>query len=140
MQTTIFSAAEESEKNPAAAGAIRNHRLQRAEEYIHTHLRDEFSLLDLAEATGTSPSTLLRTFNTHHAVSPMQYVKMLRLEAVRRSLLDSDPLRGTVGGIASEYGFRQLGRFSADYRKVYGELPSVTLRRHRHRLSDTKGL
>ena len=70
----------------------------------------------------------------------MQYVKMLRLQAVRRFLLDSDPLSGTVGGVASEYGFRQLGRFSADYRMVYGELPSVTLRRHRHRLSDTKGL
>ena len=139
MQTTIFSAAEE-EKNPAAAGAIRNHHLQRAEQYIHTHLKDGFSLLDLAEATGTSPSTLLRTFNTHHGVSPMQYVKMLRLQAVRRALLDSDPLSGTVSGVASEYGFRQLGRFSADYRKVYGELPSVTLRRHRHRLSDTKGL
>jgi AraC-like DNA-binding protein len=140
VQTTIFSAAEEAEKNPAAAGAIRNHHLQRAEEYIHTHLREEFSLLDLTEATGTSPSTLLRTFNTHYGVSPMQYVKLLRLEAVRRSLLDSDPLSGTVSGVASEYGFRQLGRFSADYRKVYGELPSVTLRRHRHRLSDQKGL
>jgi transcriptional regulator GlxA family with amidase domain len=140
VQATIFSATEEAEKNPAAAGAIRNHHLQRAEECIHTHLRDEFSLLDLTEATGTSPSTLLRTFNTHHGVSPMQYVKMLRLQAVRRALLESDPLRGSVGGIASEYGFRQPGRFSADYRKVYGELPSVTLRRYRHRLSDTKGL
>lgn len=134
MQTTIFSAADEAERNPAAAGAIRNHRLQRAEEYIHTHLREEFSLLDLAEATGTSPSTLLRTFNTHHGISPMQYVKLLRLQAVRRSLLDSDPQRGTVGGIASEYGFRQLGRFSAEYRRVFGELPSVTLRHHQHRL------
>jgi len=70
----------------------------------------------------------------------MQYVKLIRLQAVRRSLLDSHPLSGTIGGVASEYGFSQLGRFSADYRKVYGELPSVTLRRHRHRLSDTKGL
>lgn len=70
----------------------------------------------------------------------MQYVKLLRLEAVRLSLLDSDPLGGTVSGVASEYGFRQLGRFSAEYRKVYGELPSVTLRRHRNRLSDKKGL
>jgi len=134
VQTTIFSAAEEAEKNPAAAGATRNQHLQRAEEYIHTHLRDEFSLLDLAEATGTSPSTLLRTFNTHHGVSPMQYVKRLRLEAVRRSLLAADPQNGTVGRVASEFGFRQLGRFSAEYRRVFGELPSMTLRHHQHRL------
>ena len=131
MQTTIFSAAEEAEKNPAAAGAIRNHRLQRAEEYIHTHLRDEFSLLDLAEATGTSPSTLLRTFNTHHGVSPMQYVKRLRLKAVRRSLSFADPQTTTVGHVAVDFGFRQLGRFSAQYRDAFGEFPSVTLRRYR---------
>ena len=140
MESTTFTTAVEAEKNHATGGVAANHRLQRAKEYIHAHLREVFSLHDLAEAVGTSPSTLLRTFNTHHGVSPMQYVKLLRLEAVRRSLLDSDPLGGTVSGVASEYGFRQLGRFSAEYRKVYGELPSVTLRRHRHRLSDTKGL
>lgn len=140
MQNAIFSAADDAETNPAAGGVAANHHMQRAEEYIHAHLRDAFSLHDLAEAVGTSLSTLLRTFNTHHGVSPMQYVKLLRLEAVRRSLLDSDPLNGTVSGVASEHGFRQLGRFSADYRQVYGELPSVTLRRHRHRLSDTNGL
>jgi len=140
MQTTTISAAEEAEQKPSAGGGVQNHYLQQAEDYIRANLRAPFSLRDLTETTGTSPSTLLRAFNTHHGVSPMQYVKMLRLQAVRRSLLDSDPLRGTVGGIASEYGFRQLGRFSADYRKVCGELPSVTLRRHRRGLSDTKGL
>jgi AraC family ethanolamine operon transcriptional activator len=70
----------------------------------------------------------------------MQYVKLLRSEAGQKSLLEFDPPSGTVSGVASEYDFRQLGRFSAEYRKVYGELPSVTLRRQRHRLSDTKGL
>jgi len=90
--------------------------------------------------TGDFEPAELRTFNTHHGVSPIQYVKLIRLEAVRRSLANSDPLSITVGGVASEFGFRQLGRFSAEYRKVYGEIPSVTLRRHRHRLSNTKGL
>jgi len=142
VELTTLTTAEEADKYHATGGVAANRHLQRAEEYIHAHLRDAFSLRDLAEAAGTSPSTLLRTFNTHHGVSPMQYVKRIRLEAVRRSMVDSDRPSITVGGVASEYGFRQLGRFSAEYRKVYGELPSVTLRRHRHRhrLSDTKGL
>jgi len=134
MQNATISAADDAEANPTAGGVAADHHLQRAEEYIHTHLRDEFSLLDLAKATGTSPSTLLRSFNTHHGVPPMQYVKRLRLEAVRCSLLAADPQNGTVGRVASEYGFRQLGRFSAEYRRVFGELPSVTLRHHQHRL------
>ncbi len=138
MQITTISSTKEAEKNPAAAGAIRNHHLQRAEEHIHTHLRDEFSLLDLTEAAGTSPSTLLRTFNTHHGVSPMQYVKRLRLEAVQRVLRDADPNSHSVGRVAAEFGFRQMGRFSGDYRRAFGELPSVTLRRSRQ--SGPRGL
>ena len=129
-----MAAAKEAETTPATGGAAENHHLRRAEDYIHSHLRETFSLLDLIEAAGTSPSTLLRTFNAHHGVSPMQYVKRLRLKAVRRSLLAADPQNVTVGRVASEFGFRQLGRFSAEYRRVFGELPSVTLRHHQHRL------
>jgi len=140
MELMTLTTAVEAKKDEATGGVAENQHLQKAEEYILAHLRVAFSLHDLAEAAGISPSTLLRIFNTHHGLSPMQYVKLFRLEAVRRSLLNSDPLNGTVSDAASEYGFRQLGRFSAEYRKVYGELPSVTLRRHPHRLSETKGL
>jgi len=105
--------------------------MQSAEDYIHAHLKESFSLLDLTEAVGTSPSSLLRAFNTHHGVSPMQYVKRLRLQAVRRSLSSADPQTTTVGHVAVDFGFRQLGRFSAQYRDAFGEFPSVTLRRNR---------
>ena len=134
MQMESMAAAKEAEKMPATSGAAGNHHLRRAEDYIRSHLREEFSLLDLIEAVGTSPSTMLRTFNAHYGIPPMQYVKRLRLEAVRRSLLAADPQNGTVGRVASEFGFRQLGRFSAEYRSVFGELPSVTLRHYQHRL------
>jgi transcriptional regulator GlxA family with amidase domain len=131
MQLTSSLAAEEAEKRSAVAGVVADTLLQRAEDYIHAHLKESFSLLDLTEAVATSPSTLLRTFNTHHGVSPMQYVKRLRLKAVRRSLSFADPQTTTVGHVAVGFGFRQLGRFSAQYRDAFGEFPSVTLRRHR---------
>ena len=81
--------------------------------------------------TGDFEPAKLRTLNTHHGVSPMQYVKRLRLKAVRRSLSFADPQTTTVGHVAVDFGFRQLGRFSAQYRDAFGEFPSVTLRRHR---------
>jgi len=57
-------------------------------------------------------------------MSPMKYVKQIRL----------DNGSTTVTYVAMDHGFFQLGRFSADYRRAFGELPSVTLLRHHHRL------
>jgi transcriptional regulator GlxA family with amidase domain len=135
-----LTASGERAKNHTTGGVAANRHLQRAEEYIHAHLSDAFSLHDLAEATGTSPSTLLRIFSFHFGVSPMQFVKRLRLDATRRTLLHADPEILTVGQVAGQFGFRQLGRFAGDYRRMFGELPSATLRRHRPRLSHTKGI
>jgi len=67
-------------------------------------------------------------------MSPMKYVKQIRLESAQRALLAADNGSTTVTCVAMDHGFFQLGRFSADYRRAFGELPSVTLLRHHHRL------
>ena len=51
-----------------------------------------------------------------------------RLEGVRRALSDAGTRPTTVTGVATDYGFCELGRFAATYRKAFGEMPSVTLR------------
>lgn len=128
MQIEDLSTAKEPLKRPIAKVVDHSNRLELAEAYVRRHLKGSFSLLDLSRASGTSPSTLLRLFNAHHGVSPMQYVKRMRLEAVRQSLLAANPLTVTIGRVASAYGFRQMGQFSAHYRNAFGELPSETLR------------
>jgi AraC-like DNA-binding protein len=52
---------------------------------------------------------------------------MLRLSQARRALLGADAKRATVTEIATCFGFVELGRFSVEYRKVFGESPSQTL-------------
>lgn len=60
-------------------------------------------------------------------VSPMQYLKDLRLERASAELLGGST---HVAGVALRWGFGHLGRFSADYRARFGEYPSETVRRH----------
>jgi AraC-like DNA-binding protein len=50
------------------------------------------------------------------------------MHLARRALRQADPLATTVTVIATEHGFWDLGRFAAVYRKLFGELPSETLR------------
>lgn len=53
----------------------------------------------------------------------------MRLARVRDALLAADPVGASVTAAATAWGFTHLGRFSEAYRRRYGELPSVTLRR-----------
>jgi AraC-like DNA-binding protein len=51
------------------------------------------------------------------------------MSLVRRNLRQADRDTATVSEIARRSGFRDLGRFAANYRGAFGELPSVTLQR-----------
>jgi AraC-like DNA-binding protein len=61
--------------------------------------------------------------------SPVSYARLRRLNLVRSALMRSDPSTASIATIAKAYGFSEAGRFAAAYRSVFGEAPSVTLRR-----------
>ena len=61
-------------------------------------------------------------------MSPHRYLWLRRMNLARRSLSRAGPGKATVTSIATEHGFWELGRFSVEYRKLFGETPSTTLR------------
>lgn len=73
-----------------------------------------------------------RTLQNHfHAVlgqSPAEFLKAVRLNACRRALRTAAPGE-TVQEIAERWGFFHMGHFSQDYKTLFGEAPSQTLRR-----------
>jgi AraC-like DNA-binding protein len=64
-------------------------------------------------------------------MGPKQYLLLRRMNLARHALSVGDPLVTTVTEVATEHGFWQFGRFAGDYKFLFGELPSVTLRRQR---------
>ena len=60
-------------------------------------------------------------------MSPQRYLRLRRMQRVRRALSFADPTSATVTAIATAHGFWELGRFAGVYRSLYGELPSQTL-------------
>ncbi len=103
--------------------------LEKVEAYIRANTSEHLTLADLVTVSNTSASSLLRAFRIHRGTSPMKYAKQIRLESAQRALLAARSGITTVTDVAMDHGFFQLGRFPADYRRVFGELPSETLGR-----------
>ena len=84
---------------------------------------------DLAAASGVAERTLRKHFREFVGYSPLAYGRRLRLSAVRDELV-RNPDDAAITEIATRHGFNHLSRFSREYRRCFGELPSSTVRRH----------
>ncbi|ORV56572.1 hypothetical protein AWC05_10200 [Mycobacterium florentinum] len=83
----------------------------------------------LAERSYVSVRTLQQAFRDHLGITPMAYLREVRLGRAHQMLLESDPARVTVASVAYRWGFTNLGRFATAHSARYGESPSETLRR-----------
>lgn len=114
---------------PPVLALPRNARLRAAVEYIHAHAAEPVTVTDLSEASGLSVRSVQESFRRVFDVSPLTYLRHVRLDHVRAELLESGPQAGAVGDVARRWGFAHLGRFSASYAERFGEYPKQTLRR-----------
>ncbi|ACK53531.1 MAG TPA: helix-turn-helix domain-containing protein [Thauera aminoaromatica] len=102
----------------------------RARAYMEAHIDEPITVADLCIELGISRRTLQYSFQDVLDLNPVKFLRAIRLNAVRRSLKAADPNgRGTVADIAARWGFWHLSHFSAEYKTMFGELPSDTLRR-----------
>ncbi|UPJ58443.1 helix-turn-helix domain-containing protein [Bradyrhizobium sp. 192] len=81
----------------------------------------------VCSALAVSERTLRKAFHKVRGIPPCRHLRMLRLSEARRALLSADGQLVTVTEIATGFGFAELGRFSVEYRKLFGESPSKTL-------------
>jgi AraC-like DNA-binding protein len=102
--------------------------LRRAVRYIEEHAGDDIGLADIAAAAGLGARGLQLAFRRHHDVTPLEYLRRVRLDRAHRDLQVATPADSTVGGIADRWGFPHHGNFSALYLRTYGRSPSITLR------------
>ena len=116
----------DSEKwNKDPYGRAEKHRIvQRARVYVHAHLANDIRVSELCDHCGVSLSTLERMFKRELNIAPKDYVLAARLADVRRNLWDDDSQSQTIAEVALNSGFSHMGRFSQQYRKHFGRLPS----------------
>lgn len=102
--------------------------LRRAIEFMHANCARDIGMTDVARTLNVTPRAVQYLFRRHLDVSPMTYLRQIRLRRAHRDLMSADPAKDTVAAIAVRWGFAHTGRFSQAYRTEFGQSPSVTLR------------
>jgi AraC-like DNA-binding protein len=102
--------------------------ISRLEDYLAERAHEPVYLAEICKAVGVSARTLRTCCQEHLGMGPTRYLRLRRMHLARHSLLNGDPAKTSVTEIATEYGFWELGRFAVEYRALFGELPSTSLR------------
>ena len=116
-------------ERPAPGGHCRR-AARRAETFIQERWQESLSLADLCRTAGAPDRALRRGFGDLYGVSPMAYLRSIRLHATRKELRRAECER-SISDLALRCGFTHLGRFSVDYRRAFGQTPSETRNRRR---------
>jgi AraC family ethanolamine operon transcriptional activator len=110
---------------PPPASRARDLALRRAVSIIADHADEPIQIRKLCEETGVGWTTLVHAFREQFGVTPKAYLAAVRLNCARRGLLEAAP-EALVADVANRWGFWHMGQFAADYRRLFGELPSET--------------
>lgn len=116
-------------QRPEPEPGSRHRIVGQARDYLLAHLDEPVTVADLCTALNVSRRTLQYSFQAVLNVNPVAWLRAIRLNGVRRSLKAArDDPKAMVADIAARWGFWHLSHFAADYKLMFGELPSQTLR------------
>lgn len=108
----------------------RRHLVNAARALMQSRIAEPISVADVCIALGISRRTLQYSFQEVLGINPVRFLRALRLNGVHRDLRN-ETSRASVQEAAGRWGFWHLGHFVSDYKKMFGELPSQTIRRNR---------
>ncbi|ARN73189.1 helix-turn-helix domain-containing protein [Oceanicoccus sagamiensis] len=124
LETLIGGHHQRPLKTPA-----RKQTLDKARSFIAENPYEIIQVATLSKVAHTSSRTLDRVFKEYLGVSPKSYLLLKKLNAVQKELINNK--EDSITEIANRWGFWHMGKFAADYKKTFGELPSATAKRFR---------
>ena len=135
----ILSILSNSQPGQKASYLSRKKAIRKINAFLAEHPKELLRVSSLCTISGVSERTLQYAFLEQYGVSPKKYLNNYRLNCVRRELWKSDPDLTKVNDVAGNWEFWHMGQFASDYRKLFGELPSDTLKKRNNLLRQTFG-
>lgn len=142
VMTQVLPAVRSSCTDLLEGSRTRSSRLAPVLSHLQTHADEPLTPEDLARVGCMSVRTLHATFQQELGMSPMAYLRRVRLDHVHAELLRSPPASTRISDVAVRWGFFHPSRFARQYHERFGELPSQTARRSTAataRLADSRG-
>lgn len=93
--------------------------IARAIDYLSSHLNEMVTIDDLASQVGMSRAVLHRKFKQATTMSPIQFVKSMRLNRAAMNMADGM----NVNEAAMEVGYVSSSQFSREFKRMYGQSP-----------------
>jgi len=121
-----------TEVTRSAPPSLASSTVKLVKQFVDLNWARPLSVTDLAEAADVNVRTLFKRFKAACGLTPLEYIKLARLNHARAMLQMADKST-TVLGIALKCCFQNPGHFARDYRLAFGELPSATLEHARRR-------
>lgn len=101
--------------------------VSKARDFVLSRPNQPATILELCRYLHVSRRTLQNAFQRILNVCPLNYLKAIRLNAVRRELSSHYSHFNTVQDAAMAWGFWHMSQFAIDYQRLFHELPSETL-------------
>ncbi|HEX6885996.1 MAG TPA: helix-turn-helix domain-containing protein [Planctomycetota bacterium] len=110
---------------------VRTQTVLEAQRLLRARLDEPYDSARLCRALDYPERTVELYFRQTLQISPQAWHRKARLHRARRLLMEAGAGAGgrSVSDVALLCGFDQLGRFSVEYRRLFGEKPSETFRR-----------
>ncbi len=130
VMMAILSMLDTNEVDSAVSNSFmrRQRIVGQARDYVLAHRDQAIAVPELCERLHVSRRTLQYCFNEVLGISPIQYLRIIRLNGARRHLREDLSSSRTVRDVAADWGFWHFSQFSSDYRKLFGQSPSESLR------------
>lgn len=104
--------------------------LKKALSLLEDHCAEPLTTADVAEAVGVSVRSLQEAFRSHLGTTPMAHLRTVRMSRIHAELVAGGE-GASVTDVALRWGVTHAGRFAQEYRRMYGQPPSQTLRQGR---------
>lgn len=125
LQLMLDPACDKQQRSPSSTRSFiveKCHRLATAE------LLNVPSVTDLCQRLQVSRRTVQNSFRAVAETTPLNYLRSVRLNGVRRTLMTTHARELSIGDAAAQWGFYHLSHFAAQYQELFAELPSQTTR------------